>query len=238
MVPGAKLLLAKDCTSAINTAKQMPNAVYLTSNFQIISAAKNNLDCRSDLVKDKTIAISAQHLNICRLPTTTKTLMSPKVTLGGAAVTQPKTLADDINKNNAGASVIGIPVKGSLDVVNSILNKDVDFGLVAAGVVKPYEDSGKVICDYDTMDKLSSSKKSLKSYYNLTLDDFTVKYMLINATASSADIQKIKQVLNQNKDFEQFLSNGQFYKHNTKVTDIDIKKINQQLNEEIQFFNQ
>ena len=44
MVPGAKLLLAKDCTSAINTAKQMPNAVYLTSNFQIISAAKNNLE--------------------------------------------------------------------------------------------------------------------------------------------------------------------------------------------------
>lgn len=238
LIPGATLIVAKDCVSAINVAKQMPNAIYLTSNNQIVSATKNNTNCRSDLDEEKIISVSEQHFKVCRLPSSTKTLISPKVKLGGASVTQPKTFADDINKNNTGASVVGIPLKGSVDVITSILNRDIDFGLITAGVAKPYEDSGKIVCDHDTTAKLSTTKKSMNIHYNLTLSEFTLKYILINATANAGDIAKIKQMLTQNKNFEQFLLNGNFYKHNTNITDADAKKINQQLNKEVYFFNQ
>lgn len=222
------LQVTKDCGSAVEQAHKNQRALYLVSNFQIADAARSNQRCDLDINTKNVLSISSIYFKYCRLPLSKKTLTTPNVTIGRASMHPISAFTKDFNSNN-NASVTVIPYKGSKDIVTAVLNGDIDYGLISLDVADPIEQQGKVVCDYDTTEKGSATRKSLNDHFNLKLNGFALKFILVAVgDFTPSDLKQYKDAFN-SSEFQQYLKNNYYFDIVKSVTDSDIKLLNRNI---------
>lgn len=199
----------KDCGLSIRTAESQSRSMYLTTNHQIAKAAARGIDCSAGLKSGdhKVVAMAEVNFQVCRLPETTATLMTPGVTVGRASVHPIAAFVEDFNRNN-GASIKGVPFKGSANVLKGVLAGDVDWGVMGTNIVAPAMEKGLVVCDYDTSGAGSSTGKSLNDAFKLDLNG----WRLINTfvTPNINDPSDIQSVFG-SAEFVKFLESKNYY---------------------------
>ena len=190
--------LTQDCSSAVDLARSTADSIALVTVDQAFSLQRSSGRSCTDIADATVLLATESYMKICRATGSTASLTDTNVTLGRASVQPVHEFVDDLNTNN-NLSVVGIPMRGSGDVVTALVNGDVDLGVIAASTAATAEQSGRIECMYDTL-PYERSEQSINRFYNLSIDGFLMHALLItfsntpdqlitavNATVSSAE---------------------------------------------------
>lgn len=214
--------LVKTCDEAIALAAQTQKSIYLIFNDGVATSAKQGKNCYENIDNDKVVFMADNTFQVCRKPTTTKKLTDPGVKVGRASVSTVKAFVTDFNSHN-NASIVGIPFSGSKAVLAGVLNGDIDYGIIASDIAAPMVEQGKIVCDFDTTEKGSKTKKSLNDHYVLSLDGYTLKYMLIAPNASATDMSYYRSIA-KGPYFTEYIKKNGFYNVRTVPSKSDVGK--------------
>jgi len=209
--------LGKNCDDTQKVAQKYSNSVRLLTNDHIASAIRRGEACDTNINPNRIVLVADNHFQVCRLPETSIKLTDAGVTLGRASVHPVEAFNADFNASNPGVDLKTIPFKGSKNVLQAVLNGDINWGIIASSIATPMIEQDKIVCEYDTTPKGSATGKSLNDHFNLNLDGFMLKYMLVAENTKTVTIDELKKAAN-SAEFQMYLVKGGFYNISTNVT--------------------
>jgi hypothetical protein len=222
----SEFITAKDCGAAVKMVESNKDSVFLLPHDLITTARKMKDQCWENIDPKNVVVFSEAYYEVCRLPDNKTTLLTPGVKLGRASVHPVKEWGDDFNQQNK-ASVNSIGLASSRTVLQSLMSKDIDWGVIVRPVALSAINSGQIVCPFDTNDK---SERALSKTYKMKVTNFPLSNIMVANTKDPKVMADLRQAA-KSADFQQFLKTGEHAYISTDVTAEDMKKFNKAVEE-------
>jgi hypothetical protein len=170
----------------------------------VASEQSRGFDCFPKFSSDD-ILLTANTYNLyCRKFTNNKNLLRDKIKFGYTSILPVQSIIDELNSKH-GASITGIPQPNSAQTAISILNNDIDYGLIMPQVAKPLVENKQLECIYSTNPRLSNY---IGNTINLAMADFSTPWVLLSKTDNNSVKDTMRNAV-QSKDFIMWLNSAQ-----------------------------
>jgi hypothetical protein len=221
-----EFVTAKDCGSAVKMVEGTKDSVFLLPHDLITTARKLGDKCWETIDPKQVIVFSEAYYDICKLPDNKTTLRTPGVKVGRASVHPVKEWGDDFNAQN-NTSVVSIGLPSSRFVLQAILSRDLDYGVVVRSMSAPAIKAGQIECPFSTDE---TSDRALSKSFKMKVNNFPLSNMLVANTSDPAVLADLRQAA-KSEAFQNFLREGETAYSTTNATDADVKRFKKAVDE-------
>ena len=212
----------KDCAASMDYLKANTDVVYLLASTNAMTQKKHGVDCTPKFEPTDLVYVADNYFHLCRKPGSKKDIMRERFTIAGASVLPLMGIANDYNIQN-GMSMIAVPVQSSDQVITSILNEDVDYGMIITTAADPQVASGKLECPYTTNPK---AENYVGKKFRLAMPDYKIRWLMAIKSSDPAVRSEITRAA-QSKDYTDSLTKlGYVNIRNTNLDQSDIDRWN------------
>lgn len=191
----------KDCAASLDYVNNNTDVVYLIASTNAITSKNRGVDCTPKFAPSEIVYIADNYFSICRKPGNTKNIMRDKVTMAGASVLPLDGIVRDFNEQN-GTNIVPVPLQSSGEIVTSIINGDVDWGMIVSTVATPQVASGRLECSYSTNPRADNF---VGRTFRLTMPDYKIRWLMAVKTSDPAVKAEVVKTA-QSKEYNEFLA--------------------------------
>jgi hypothetical protein len=222
----------KDCASSLQAIEKNNDVAYMIANTTTITSIRHGVECMPKFKADDVVFVADNYFNYCRKPGNNKDFYRSRIVIGAASVVPIDGIASDLNKQN-GTNLVAVSMPSSVNVATSIINGDLDWGLVVTSVSDPLIQSKQLECPYTTNPK---SSNYIAKHFQVLSPDLTISWVMVAKTKDSNIKTELMRAA-QTAEFNNFLEFGKFTNIKTKeITDRDIDKFYKRIQETVTNF--
>lgn len=217
-----KFTPVKDCKSSLDVVANSDNVVYLIGNTSTLGALRSGQECVPKLIPDDIIFTANNYFHFCHLPDSKKDLFKDRQTIAAASVVPVSGFAKSLNKEN-NTKLVPLSMLSSNEVALSVINKDIDWGIIITSVATPLITSGQLSCPYSTNPKEPNyiAKNLRMDYSNLS------QLWILSAKTKDPALKQAAKSAVRSAEFNKFLEAGKFSDVKTEnFTNKDIENFN------------
>ena len=202
----------KDCESALRVIDQEKNVLFLMSDITTMTGVRQKEECHPRQLKAKDIVgYTASSWHLCKKAGSPLKIGQQRLALGVASILPVQGMVDDFNKQNK-TKLIGVGLPSSAQVLTSLLNEDIDFGMINPGLSEPAIDEGKIECPYTFIpqgtEKLSKDK-FVGNHYRMTVPFLYSAYFITVKTTDAKIRDDVNKAVTSAK-FNEFLTKSRY----------------------------
>ena len=223
----------KDCPAALQTIDKNSNVVFLVSDLNTIASTQHGENCLPKIEPKDIVYTTKSTWQMCRAGGSHAVINTRRSTIGIISILPINGFVSDFNKLN-GTNLVPVALYSSAQVITSIINGDVDWGLVNPGVAGPLVEAGKLDCPY-TFEP--DSPKNISRFFKTSLPEMSASYVVVAKTNNPAVRAEIVKAA-QSPAFAQWLTKTGYY--GTKATNLsskDIDSFNAGMQKLTEFYN-
>ena len=222
----------KDCASSLRTIEQSDDVVYMIANTTTITSIRHGVDCLPKFRAEDVVFMADNYMNYCRKPGNTKDIYRSRLTIGAASVAPIDGMANDLNKQN-GMTLVPVSMQSSVNVANSVINGDIDWGLIVTSISDPMVANKQLECPYTTD---PHSANFIAKHFQLLSPDLTISWIMVVKTKNPVIRAELIRAA-QTKEFNDFLEFGKFTNIKTNnITDKDIERFHKRVQDVVTNF--
>ena len=226
----------KDCASALRAVEQNENVAFFISDMTTMSHQHRGEDCVPKFKPEDIVGTMATSWHLCRKPGG-KALGAGRIAVGVASVLPGPGIIRDFNKQN-GLNTVNVSLASSSQVLASVLNGDIDWGLLTPGVADPMVADGKLDCPLTFIPDGTpqvSKDKYIANHYDMKVPDLRCTFLLVIKKKDTKVLEAALQAA-QSKEFAAFLdkvkwinvnASGKFAQKDVDNFNAYIKKMNE-----------
>lgn len=212
---------ASSCREVQSLYRRTKNAVVIYNTTNDFADRNANNPCDTEkFTAQNTVIISAMPIKICRAKDHNKAFNDRRVTMGVASMLVNPRYEADWNKNND-LNLKLVAYGGSAGVATAVINKEVDYGLIASPLASKQERDGKLECLYSSDSK---SPLFLGKHIRLSIPDFEIITVAYTNSTDPEVLSKLKAAAT-SPEFAAWLANNESTS-NTQPNDQDLNRIN------------
>lgn len=185
------------CGEAVSIFNDAKGPIAITwSDTMYKNGAKTKQDCEVDFKSAKAIGVFYAPYEVCVLPGTTLK-SGQNYTLGNNKFNPRVSHLEKMNSNKQGIKFKDVIYPSSGKVVQGLINKEIDIGIIATGNASPAIKAGSIKCLYTT-GSTKYGQKPLSEFYgekDNVLSEFKLGVMIFVRNFTQAQINKLKSVL-------------------------------------------
>ena len=213
------------CGEAVNIFNNAKGPVAITwSDTMYKNSKKTKQNCIINFKEAKAIAVFYAPYEVCVLPGTSLKA-NGRYKFGNNKFNPQVDQLKLINTNKQGMKFTTVTYSGSSKVLQGLLNKEVDIGIIATGNARSAIKAGSIKCLYTT-GATKYGQQPLSSFYgkkDIVLSEFRLGVMIFVRNFTDEQISTLQKTLKSN-NFVARLTDADMVDVKLDVTEVDIAK--------------
>ena len=223
----------KDCPATLQTINESSNIVFLLTDINTVAATRKGDNCLPKIEPKDIVYTVKSTWQMCRAGGSHAVIDNRRSTVGILGILPIHGFVSDFNQLN-GTNLVPVALYSSTQIITSIINGDVDWGLVNPGSAAPLVADGKLDCPYSFE---PDSPKNISHFFKSSWPELSCEFVAVAKTNNPTVRAEIVKTA-QSPEFAQWLTkNGYFGIKSNNFSSKDIDLFNIRMQKLTEFFN-
>lgn len=220
----------KDCQAAFRHIDGNDNVVFVMADLVIMTHQRRGENCvPAEFKPENIVATMTTAWHLCRKPGG-KAITDPKTTVGIITILPGAAIVRDLNQRN-NLNLVYVGVQSSVDLSQSLLNGDIDWGVVNPGFAEPLVKQNKLDCAYTFIPggtDVVGKDRFVGKHFKMELDNLHCTFFVVAKTNNKETAAEINRAVS-SPEFKEYLTKNNYFDIRVgagKFTQADINKSN------------